>query len=774
MLLIYSDEYETPEYFSGNVLITDVTPAFTADSSRQASAPSARLMLRGRFQTVDQFNQLHKYQCVIKCAAHTASAPPGQESVAALRREHDMYLEVQRLSGDRQSGCVALYSAHPSYLVLEDHGADLRDLLSTSLRSPQLVLEAVVSAVHALHSLDIMHGDIKPQNMLYKLYDHGYVVKMCDLDAAYKVGETCAADSLGTKNYHAPELRAAALRGESIAAALSIDLFALGLSMWQVVARSSHAALDGSDEGALYADQEALNAHLNYPPIYKKILQSVTAIDPVQRTNMADLSRAIKMLSASSAQQGWLDQKAEHQQLKAAVGDELTSISEKVGVVGSQLGSLDGKVSTVSDQLGSVSLVLNNMDAKLDQVLEDVRSGFDLLASRAVEVGEAMRKEIMLGNQQLQLLPDMIAATQQALDQLSDDSCDQHAEQSENMQECLSFMEASIETAVTHALAAQKVSETGEFQTLVCQLQEQFADLSSEVRTHLQDQRLSSAHTAQLVEDLSETNECLKEGLTELLDSFTAIQAELAELKDNQRALGKQATEVLAGNAELHAMVRALTVNTHGMPTLAIVLPVVAKTWKGKLSPMRLVRNQYVLYFLCSHTHQIAPCGPEAKGYPINVTKQWLLDAAPVLRVGLVLVKTALVLSGLPLPVPDLNALLVDNAMHVQYLDTALGEVSRSASALNSAESATTQVLGAIDAHDNSQLVGVQGAEAEARLQEGSRKAYETIKEVLKADNIVLTCGLRQVVHGGKTAWVLDNDATEHAWKCAVDEAARA
>jgi hypothetical protein len=55
------------------------------------------------------------------------------------------------------------------------------------------------------------------------------------------------------------------------------------------------------------------------------------------------------------------------------------------------------------------------------------------------------------------------------------------------------------------------------------------------------------------------------------------------------------------------------------------------------------------------------------------------------------------------------------------------------------------------------------------QLQEGSRKAYETIREVLVAQghNIALTCGLRQVTcsRTGRTAWVLDNDATEQAWR---------
>jgi serine/threonine protein kinase len=662
-----------------------------------------------------------------------------------------MYLEIQRLSTRGTSGCVRLYSAHPQhhYLVLEDHGADLRALLKPSLRYPQQVLEAVVSAVHALHSLGIMHGDIKPQNLLYKLYDHGYVVKICDLDAAHRVGDVCQAASLGTAQYHAPELRAATLRGDTIMAALELDMFALGLVMQQVLARSPHAALDCAEEDALYASQEQLDVRLNYPPLYRAELQRVTCINPAHRMNIADLYRAIKTLSASSAQQGWLHEKVAHQHLQQAVGTQLGTISEK----------------------------LDRIDAKLDRVLQELRTRFDALGSSALEVAESLRKEILLGNQQVQVLPEMIRAAQDALQRLSQArpgvsrEGQSPATTSKEMEECLSSMQASIAAAVSRALAEQRTADTGEFPALAAQLQGRFTELSDELRAHLQDQQQSSAQTAQQLEVLGHTSACLKAGLAEVLHGLRVVQGELTELKNNQAVLGKQIAHVLATNAELNSMVRALTANTHGMPTLAVILPVVSTGWKSKFSPMRLVRDQYRLYFLCSHTKQLAPCGPSGKGYKITMTKQWVLDAAPVLRVGLVLVKVALLASGLPLPVPDLCSALVGCAVHCKYLDAALQLVAHPPDGLlDTSDLVLEQTLDAVDTHDYSDLVETGDG---SKLQEGSRKAYETIKEILGRDgvNIPLTCGLRQVTHRGKTAWVLDNDATEQEWKLTLDSA---
>jgi serine/threonine protein kinase len=663
-----------------------------------------------------------------------------------------MYLEVQRRAKGGLSGCVRLFSAHPQhhYLVLEDHGTDLRALLNPKLRYPQHVLEAVVSAVQALHSLGIMHGDIKPQNILCKWVDHDYVVKLCDLDSACKVGETCGAASLGTKHYHAPEVRVAARSGLTIAASLELDMFPLGLVLWQLLARSPHPVLDCAEEEELYTSQEKLDEHLNLASFYKPALQKVTCINPKQRMTIVDLYRAAKTLnSASTAQQGWLQEKEANRQLKDAFGSQLSAMDEK----------------------------LDKMSAKLDTVLQELRTRFDALGSTAMEVAESLRKEIILGGQQAHVLPDVIQATQDALQRLSDavDKTDQTQRNPgtsiTELQDCMSSMQASIATAISRALAEQKKEDAGEFYAVAAQLQSQVSSLSTELQACLREQRQSSAHTAQQLDVLSHTSTCLQLGLKDVLSSLVEVQSELAELKKNQILLGKQMEESLASHADLNAMVRALAVNTHGVPTLAIILPVVSSSWKSTFSPMRLVRDQYRLYFLCSHTHQIAPCGPKGKGkgYKITMTKQWVLDAAPVLRVGLVLVKVALLASGLPLPVPDLCSALAEKGMHAQYLNAALHVVSNPPdAALTSAEYTMQHTLDAIDEHDYSEY---KDAGAEARLQEGSRKAYEAIKEILGRDgvNIPLTCGLRQVTHRGKIAWVLDNDSAEKDWRDAVD-----
>jgi serine/threonine protein kinase len=545
---------------------------------------SARPMLRGEFRSVDTGSGVsHTYRCLIKYASHAANVEPSVTDVHRLRREHAMYQEVQRLTSAAGTGCVRCYSIDPSgrYMVLEEHGTDLRILLNPNLKHAQLVMEAIIPAVQSLHALGLMHGDIKPENLLVTSTPQDlYIVKLCDLDCAKKVGEVCEARGLGTKRYLAPEVRTAASVRGTLRASTAVDMFALGLVLWQVMKRSPTAALDCDDEARLellYSDQAQLDAHLDYPIQHRPFMRCVTCIEPARRTGIIDLWKHTKNLSASSDHQNLAREREENAFLKHTVKDNL----EK-------------------------------------------------------------------------------------------------------------------------------------------------------------------------------------------------IQHELERLRRDQKTLGAHVRAALTDNTALNTMLQTLISGTHDIPTLAIVLPEVSKSWVGSLkSPMRLLRNHFRLYFLCSHTKQIAPCGPQGKGYRIEVTKQWVQDAAPVLRVGLVLVKVALLASGLPLPVPDLCSALANATKHCKYLDAALKLVNCPLEdCLKGVEYTMDSSLEAVEAYEVNNLLAEHSVTTQGskfQLQEGSRKAYETIREVLVAQghNIALTCGLRQVTcsRTGRTAWVLDNDATERAWR---------
>ncbi|MDP3402758.1 MAG: lipopolysaccharide kinase InaA family protein, partial [bacterium] len=197
----------TSLYHCGDAPIVVSGSLYDTSSRYGAQQPtSTRLMLRGHFSD-KQFGRVTHFPCVIKCAHTEAENEPLLGAVKALRHEHMMYELLQEHNGP--TGCVHCYASHPlhRYLVLEDHGRDLRALLHRDLDNAQKLVRSIAEAVQALHARGIMHGDIKPQNILYRLDDlKGHIVKLCDLDCASKVGEECIASTLGTNCFLAPEV----------------------------------------------------------------------------------------------------------------------------------------------------------------------------------------------------------------------------------------------------------------------------------------------------------------------------------------------------------------------------------------------------------------------------------------------------------------------------------------------------------------------------------------------------------------------------------------
>ena len=530
----------------GEAYIEDIVDVFQGFPSH-LKATSARLVLRGQFSEVLTSSvsgrSRSSHACVIKCASSTVSANPASRGAIALRREYGIYTLLKASSAP--TGCIKCYYMHPMahYLVLEDYAQDLRALLNPKLKNAPTVVHAVVVAVTALHSLDIMHGDIKPHNILIKPDLHeGYIVKLCDLDAAREVGESCCASSLGTKYYLAPKVYLASTR--DIEASLAIDMFSLGLVIWMIIQRTSQPALFlAAQRGApalrkCYKEQSKLNEFLPAPAkagFHEEYIRKVTTLLPHNRMTARNLLTDMERIYASNA---------------------------------------------------------------------------------------------------------------------------------------------------PHNLF------------------------------------------------LEEKNSSKMDVMTSMLE--TLVQS------------------------------------THDIPTLAIIVPVVSKSafCSMRSGPLNIVRNQYRLYFLCSHTHKVARCGPKGKGYKISVTKQWVIDAAPVLMVGLMVLKMAMMAGGLPLPIPDLSPLLKD-ADHTRFLNAALFLVQNPPDNTGDANIELDKLgqLAVGDALTEEEIAALS-------LKKGSVHAYHTIQQMLNKTgvNIALTCGLRKVTEKGQTAWVLNNDTTEQEYRASVKQ----
>ena len=185
---------------------------------------------------------------------------------------------------------------------------------------------------------------------------------------------------------------------------------------------------------------------------------------------------------------------------------------------------------------------------------------------------------------------------------------------------------------------------------------------------------------------------------------------------------------------------------TYSIPTLCIVLPKINKTILSRMNPfnVHVITNEYRMFFICSHTLRIVPCGPKGKGYKFSETKDWVKRAAPVLKVGLMLLKLGLAASGLPLPIPGLEDVL-DVAYSSSLLDTAINIVDGINMDKDVSSLTVDQHLHSLTRDDAHQI----------------RSAYEEIKSLLTDSSRGLDKHLqylnmiqRSCTETGITAWI--------------------
>lgn len=118
------------------------------------------------------------------------------------------------------------------YLVLElVHGGDLFDAITRVTRfseqQSRIMLKHLASALAYLHSMSIVHRDVKPENLLVELDNDGNVImlKLADFGLACEVVEPLFA-VCGTPTYVAPEILMETGYG------LKIDVWAAGIILY--------------------------------------------------------------------------------------------------------------------------------------------------------------------------------------------------------------------------------------------------------------------------------------------------------------------------------------------------------------------------------------------------------------------------------------------------------------------------------------------------------------------------------------------------------------
>ncbi|MFE6891060.1 lipopolysaccharide kinase InaA family protein [Streptomyces sp. NPDC057694] len=161
-------------------------------------------------------------------------------------------------------------------------------------RQKMVLLKTLGTSLKQLHDIDVVHGDLKPLNVLVQKRDDAafHTAKLIDFDDSYVAGKPPApADISGDSLYGAPEWRRY-LREDGSASAgdltCAVDVFALGLMthLYLTGELPRHEARFGSPADAVDAgDRLRLDPRLSDE--VQGLLRAMTQGDPTRRPRMA-------------------------------------------------------------------------------------------------------------------------------------------------------------------------------------------------------------------------------------------------------------------------------------------------------------------------------------------------------------------------------------------------------------------------------------------------------------------------------------------------------
>jgi eukaryotic-like serine/threonine-protein kinase len=111
-------------------------------------------------------------------------------------------------------------------------GLSAADVARLDFRTQLVLMKTAAHSLKILHDLRIVHGDLKPSNILIKRTELGYTTKLIDFDSAYIAGSPPPPEEIvGTINYYSPELLGYIQQAGVVPSELGVasDVFALGL-----------------------------------------------------------------------------------------------------------------------------------------------------------------------------------------------------------------------------------------------------------------------------------------------------------------------------------------------------------------------------------------------------------------------------------------------------------------------------------------------------------------------------------------------------------------
>jgi len=174
-------------------------------------------------------------------------AAPGSGKTKAKKRARCAAFEAQHRGMQKALAPLSAYGGNlivtldffrwgaKYYKVTEKVDAEdlgVTGVAALDLRWQFVLMKSVAHSLKILHDLRIVHGDLKPSNILVKRTELGYTSKLIDFDSSYIAGNPPPVEEIvGTINYYSPELLGYIQEAgvDSTQLGVASDVFALGL-----------------------------------------------------------------------------------------------------------------------------------------------------------------------------------------------------------------------------------------------------------------------------------------------------------------------------------------------------------------------------------------------------------------------------------------------------------------------------------------------------------------------------------------------------------------
>ena len=165
------------------------------------------------------------------------------------------------------------------------------------------LVRALLYSIASLHSANIVHADLKPDNLLLKQTKAGYITaKVIDFDAGFIEGDV-PKDVQGDFVYLAPEVFLH-MDDSDVPIGKAIDVFALGLIIhqyWTGSLPSIESKYHYTFESVLNGEEPVLDEGL--PESLRRVILQALLSEPSERITVADMLKELSFADGSFAEE---------------------------------------------------------------------------------------------------------------------------------------------------------------------------------------------------------------------------------------------------------------------------------------------------------------------------------------------------------------------------------------------------------------------------------------------------------------------------------------